>query len=147
MITGRAYNEIKVGDEFRSAMTMTETHLVIGGGLFGDINPLHVNQQFAAQSRFGGRIAHGFLTSAFMAAPLGHVFYETAIAYVEHNCRFIAPVRPGDTLNTVWTIVGMEDRPKHDGGLVHLEGHCRNQDGVEVAQARAQFLVANATSG
>jgi acyl dehydratase len=144
MIIGRGYNEIKVGDSFKSAMTMTETHLVLGGGLFGDINPLHVNQQYAAGSRFGGRIAHGFLTSAFMAAPLGHVFYETAIAYVEHTCRFTAPVRPGDTLSTVWTITGMEDKPKHEGGLVRLEGRCTNQDSVEVAQARAEFLVRNA---
>lgn len=143
MITGRGYNEIRIGDEFPSAMTMTETHLVIGGGLFGDINPLHVNQQFAENGPFGGRIAHGFLTSAFMAAPLGHVFYETAVAYVEHTCRFTAPVRPGDTLNTVWKIVAMEDRPKHHGGLVHLEGVCRNQNGIRVAEAKAQFLVRN----
>lgn len=144
MIVGRSYNEIKVGDRFTSAMTMTETHLVLGGGLFGDINPLHVNQQFAEGSRFGGRIAHGFLTSAFMAAPLGHVFYETAIAYVEHTCRFTAPVRPGDTLTTTWTITGMDDKPKHQGGLVRLEGTCTNQHGIEVAQAKAEFLVRNA---
>lgn len=143
MIVGRGYDEITIGDEFPSAMTMTETHLVIGGGLFGDINPLHVNQQYAEQSPFGGRIAHGFLTSAFMAAPLGHVFYDTAVAYVEHTCRFKAPVRPGDTLNTVWKIVAMEDRPKHQGGLVHLEGRCVNQSGGVVAEAKAQFLVRN----
>lgn len=141
MITGRGFNEIRIGDQFPSAMTMTETHLVIGGGLFGDLNPLHLNQQFAEQGPFGGRIAHGFLTSAFMAAPLGHVFYETAVAYVEHTCKFKAPVRPGDTLNTVWTIVGMEERAKHQGGLVHLEGVCTNQSGVTVAEARAQFIV------
>jgi acyl dehydratase len=147
MIVGKAYDEVAVGDEFTSAMTMTETHLVLGGGLFGDINPLHVNRQYADGQRYGGRIAHGFLTSAFMAAPLGHVFYETAIAYVEHTCRFTAPVRPGDTLHTVWRIEAKEDKPRHKGGLLHLAGSCTNQDGIQVAVAKAQFLTANRQAG
>lgn len=44
-------------------------------------------------------------------------FHSTAIGYLEHNCRFLAPVRPGDTLKTTWTIVERLDKPKHDGGI------------------------------
>src|SRR5690606_31802954 len=103
-----------------NSWTMTETHLVLGAGLFNDFNPLHVNHQFAANSRFGGRIAHGYLTSNAMAALLGMVFHGTAVAYVEHTIRFTHPVRPGDTLTIRWVVSGLEAKPKINGGLVVL---------------------------
>ncbi|MGE4648185.1 MAG: MaoC/PaaZ C-terminal domain-containing protein, partial [Arenicellales bacterium] len=56
---GRAYNQVAVGDEFDYVLTITETHLVNAAGLFGDFNPLHVDENFSSQSRFGGRILHG----------------------------------------------------------------------------------------
>ena len=48
-----------------------------------------------------------------MGAPLGMYFHGTAIGFVEHHVRFLAPVRPGDTLTTTWTIVDTRDKPKH----------------------------------
>ncbi|MCZ7654179.1 MAG: MaoC/PaaZ C-terminal domain-containing protein [Rhodocyclaceae bacterium] len=68
---------------FQSAMTMTETHIVMGAGLFGDFNRLHVDEPFAGESRYGGRIAHGYLTSSLIAASYGMVFHGTAIAYLD----------------------------------------------------------------
>ena len=106
MHPGRGYNELKVGDVFESTMTLTETHIVLGAGLFGDFNPLHVNESYGKETRFGGRIAHGYLTSNVMAAPMGMILYGTAIAYVEHNIKFTAPVRAGDTLTVAWTVSG-----------------------------------------
>jgi acyl dehydratase len=143
LIVGRGFDEVETGDRFEYAMTITETHLVLGAGLFGDINPLHVNQAFAADSRFGGRIAHGYITSSLMAAALGMLFHSTAVAYLEHGCRFIAPVHAGDTLTAVWTLVRKEPKPTHGGGVVHFEGICVNQDGTQVAEARGSMLVRN----
>jgi acyl dehydratase len=143
MFPGRGYDEIKPGDKFATTMTLTETHIILGAGLFGDFNPLHINQTFAEKSRFGTRIAHGYLTTSFMAAQLGMVFHGTAIAYLEHTSRFTAPVRPGDTLTIEWTISAREDKPRHDGGMVTLTGLCSNQDGTTVAEADAKMLVAN----
>lgn len=143
MFPGRAFNELKIGEAFESAMTLTETHIVLGAGLFGDFNPLHVNQPFAAKSRFGGRIAHGYLTSNAMAAPLGMIFYDTVVAYVEHGIRFIAPVRAGDTLSVKWTVTALDPKPKHSGGMVTLAGTCTNQDNIKVAEADAKLLVQN----
>lgn len=143
MYSGRGYNEVTPGEEYRHVMTMTETHIVIGAGLFGDFNPLHVNQEFAQASRYEGRIAHGYLTSSYMAAALGMLFHGTAIAYLEHTCRFTAPVMAGDTLSIVWRIIGKDDKPRHNGGVVSLAGRCTNQNGTEVANAEAKMLVAN----
>lgn len=137
---GRSFDELKIGDQFETRQTLTETHIVLGAGLFGDFNPLHVDQSFAAASRFKGRIAHGYLTSNAMAAPLGMLFHGTAIAYVEHLIRFLHPVRAGDTLAVRWVVTALDAKPRHGGGLVTLAGRCINQDGIEVASAEAKML-------
>lgn len=141
---GKGYNQLQSGDTFRNTWTLTETHIVLGAGLFNDFNPLHVNEPFAAQSRFKGRIAHGYLTSNAMAALLGMVFHTTAIAYLEHHVYFTHPVRAGDTLTIAWSVIALEPKPKADGGVVTLRGTCVNQDGIEAANAEAKMLVHDA---
>ena len=142
--SGVRYDDARVGDAFASTMTVTETHLVLGAGLFGDFNPHHVSETYARGQRYGGRILHGIVTSAIMGAPLGMIFHGTAIGFVEHHVRFLAPVRPGDTLTTTWTVVDKHDKPKHAGGVVVLRGEARNQDGVVVASAESKMLAGNA---
>ncbi len=139
--SGHWYDEVRVGDSFSRSITITDTHLVLGAGLIGDFNPHHVNDEYAKGSRFGTRILHGTITSALMGAPVGMYFHGTAIAYLEHAARFKAPVRAGDTLTTKWTVVDMQDKSKHGGGVVVLEALCRNQHGVVVAEARGKMLV------
>lgn len=114
---------------------------MLGAGLFGDFNPLHVDQEFARASRFGGRILHGPFTSALVSAPVGMYFSGTAIAYLEHACRFLAPVKPGDTLATEWTVVEKLDKPKHRGGICVLRGAAANQRGETVLEADGKILV------
>jgi acyl dehydratase len=60
--SGRAYDEVAVGDSFSRSITITDTHLVLGAGLIGDFNPHHVNEEYAKSSRFGTRILHGLIT-------------------------------------------------------------------------------------
>ena len=139
---GRAYDEVSVGDEFDYVLTITEAHLVTAAGLFGDFNPLHVDETFARQSRFGGRILHGPFTSAFVAAPVGIYFSGTAIAYLEHDCRFLAPVKPGDTLRACWKVADKSDKPKFEGGVIALSCSCTNQQDTEVASASGKIMVA-----
>ena len=143
LFPGKAFDEIEVGDTFGSALTVTETHLVLAAGLFGDFNPLHVNEVHGRRSRFGSRILHGPFSSALVSAPVGMYFGGTAIAYLEHACRFKAPVRPGDTLTTTWTIVEKLEKPKHRGGIAVLRGVCRNQNDEVVVEADGKILVMN----
>jgi acyl dehydratase len=143
MFPGKAFNQTKIGEAFSTSLTVTEAHLVLAAGLFGDFNPLHVDDTHASRSRLGGRVLHGPFTSALISAPAGMYFHGTAIAYLEHNCRFKAPVRPGDTLKTTWKIVQRIEKPKHDGGILVLEARCENQHGDLVAEADGKMLVAN----
>jgi acyl dehydratase len=141
--SGAWYDEVSVGDHFARTLTVTETHLVLGAGLIGDFNPHHVDETYAQGSRFGTRILHGMLTSAIMGAPVGMHFHGTALAYLEHNTRFTAPVRAGDTLTTTWTVSELLPKPKQGGGIVVLRGVAMNQEGVVVAEALGKILVAD----
>jgi acyl dehydratase len=68
-------------------------------------------------------------------------FYATAIAYLEHNCRFLLPVRPGDTLTSTWKITDKIAKPRLEAGITVLSGEGRNQHGDLVAQADGKVLV------
>jgi 3-hydroxybutyryl-CoA dehydratase len=139
---GKWYDEVAVGDSFGDSLTVTETHLVLAAGMFGDFNPLHVDEEFSKRSRFGTRILHGPFTSALVSTPVGMYFAGTAIAYMEHTCRFTAPVRPGDTISTRWTVLEKLDKPKHKGGIVVMRGEARNQKGEIAVEAEGKILVA-----
>jgi acyl dehydratase len=138
---GRWFDELTVGDTFSRSVTITDTHLVMSAGLLGDFNPLHVDEAFARKSRFGGRILHGMMTSAIMGGPVGMHFHGTAVAYLEHNARFLAPVRPGDTLAIAWTIDALIPKPRHGAGIVEMTGSATNQDGVVTTQATGKIMV------
>jgi 3-hydroxybutyryl-CoA dehydratase len=141
MFQGKWYDEVRVGETFGTSVTVTEAHLVLGAGLFGDFNPLHVDEEFAKRSIFGTRILHGPFTSALVSAPVGMFFSGTAVAYLEHGCRFKAPVKPGDTLKTEWRVVEKLDKPKHKGGIFVLRGNATNQNGETVIEAEGKILV------
>ena len=143
MFQGKWYDEVALGERFGTSVTVTETHLVLGAGMFGDFNPLHVDEQFAARSRFGTRILHGPFTAALVSAPVGMYFARTAIAYLEHHCRFTAPVRPGDTLTTEWTVTAKLDKPKHRRGIVVMQGRANNQHGETAVEAEGKILVSS----
>ncbi len=139
--SGRWFDDVVLGEAFSSALTITETHLVLAASLLGDFNPLHVDEEFARKSRYGGRILHGMMTSAFMGSPVGMRFHGTAIGYLEHNARFLAPVRPGDTLTIAWKVIGLVPKPRHRGGVVELAGEATNQHGTLAAQASGKIMV------
>jgi acyl dehydratase len=142
-IRGHWLEDLAAGHAFTSSLTVTETHLVTGAGLIGDFNPLHVDDAFARASRYGSRILHGVVTGALMGGPIGMIFHGTAIAYLEHATRFLAPVRIGDTIATTWTVTGIVPKPAHGCGIVSLAARAVNQDGVAVAEGNGKVMVAS----
>ena len=87
MFQGKWYDEIALGERFGTGVTVTEAHLVLGSGMFGDFNPLHVNEEFSKASMFGTRILHGPFTSALVAAM-------SRCTRCEPSTRKAAPSRP-----------------------------------------------------
>ncbi len=125
---GKWYDEVNVGE------------------MFGDFNPLHVDEEFSKKSMFGGRILHGPFTSALVASPVGIYFAGTAIACLEHSCRFKAPVRAGDTIATRWTVTAKSDKPRYKGGIIELAGQATNQRNELAVECEGKILVASKAS-
>ena len=140
---GRRFSEFLIGQTFGATFAVTPEHLDRGAELIGDFNPLHVDEEFARRTPFGGRILHGVLTSALMSAPFGNLVAGTALGYLEHNTRFLAPVRPGDRLTIEWTVTELVAKPHRSGGIVVAECRAVNQDGTVVASATGKMLVSD----
>jgi 3-hydroxybutyryl-CoA dehydratase len=87
----------------------------------GDGNPLHTDPQFAAQTMFGGTIAHGMLILAYLSEMMTAAFGQTWLAGGRLKVRFKAPARPGDTVSAVGHVVRAE------GGRTVCAVECRNQ--------------------
>ncbi|MCH8030184.1 MAG: dehydratase [Candidatus Dadabacteria bacterium] len=142
---GKAFNELKTGDTFQEALTITEAHLSHAAGLFNDYNALHTDEPNMQRSRFGKRIAHGALTFGLMVGVYSKVFYDTDISTVEASISFTAPIYINDTITFRWEVSELEPKPKLDGGLVTLRGEAINQDGTVTAKTSAKLLVGNDT--
>ena len=95
---GYFIEDLKVGQRETFAKTVTEADIVLYAGISGDTNPMHLNEEYASQTMFKGRIAHGMLTAGFISAVLGARMPGPGALYLSQTLRFKAPVRPGDTV-------------------------------------------------
>ena len=75
------------------AKTVTDADVVLFAGISGDVNPVHLNQEFADRTMFRGRIAHGMLTASFISTVIGTKLPGPGCIYVSQNLKFKAPVR------------------------------------------------------
>lgn len=141
---GPTYEQVEPGYAFSDSLTVTETHIVLAAGLFGDFAPLHVDEEFAKATPFGTRIAHGTLTTGIMAGVLSGHFKGTAIGYLEQNVSFRAPVFPGDTVVSEWTVQDVVAKPKLGGGIVSFAIACTNQDGTVILDGSAKAIIRGA---
>ena len=101
---GYFIEDLTVGMSASYAKTITEADIVIFAGISGDNNPLHLNEEFAKESIFKGRIAHGMLTAVFISTVLGTKLPGPGCVYMNQEVKFRAPVRPGETVTTTVTI-------------------------------------------
>lgn len=137
MAQGKYFEEFEVGQEYTSpGRTITETDVVMFAGLSGDYNELHTNAQFAAETPFGQRIAHGLLGLAVASGLGGRIgFIEgTAIAFMGLEWKFKAPIFMGDTVRLRAAVARTRAMRAAGGGMVILDVELLNQD-EKVTQA------------
>lgn len=104
---GYFFEDLKVGQTSLYARTVTEADIVLFAGISGDTNPVHINELFASNTMFSGRIAHGMLTASFISTVIGTRLPGPGAIYVSQSLRFKAPVRVGDTIEARATIVDL----------------------------------------
>ena len=105
---GYDIEDLKVGMSASFAKTITEADIVLFAGVSGDNNAVHTNEEFAATTSFGGRIAHGFLTASVISAAVANRLPGPGTVYLEQQLRFRAPVRPGDTVHATVTVKAVD---------------------------------------
>lgn len=86
------------------AKTVTEADIILFSGVSTDVNPVHLDEEWASTTLFKGRIAHGMLSAGFISAVLANRLPGPGTIYLGQTLKFKAPVRPGDTVRTVCTV-------------------------------------------
>lgn len=105
---GHDIEDLHVGMSASFAKTITEADIVLFAGVSGDNNAVHTNEEFAATTSFGGRIAHGFLTASVISAAVANRLPGPGTVYLGQKLRFCAPVRPGDTVHAIVTVKSVD---------------------------------------
>ncbi len=103
-LAGYSIEDLSVGMTALFAKTVTEADIVLFAGISGDINPVHLNHEFATETMFEGRIAHGMLTASFISTVIGTKLPGPGAIYLKQSLNFRAPVRAGDTVRARATI-------------------------------------------
>ena len=133
MVKGKTIDELKVGDSAQISKIITETDINDFAKVTGDFNPLHLDQAYAENTFFKGRIAHGLLSVGLLSSILGNILPGHGTIYLSHEIKFLAPVRIGDTITAkveVLELVPEKNRAK-------FRTTCMNQDGKIVVDGIA----------
>jgi 3-hydroxybutyryl-CoA dehydratase len=144
-----SFDDIQEGRTVQTAgRTITEADIVNFAGISGDFNPLHTDELWVRENTdFRGRIAHGILALAISGGLRSEVDEWDVLAYLECTRRFVAPVFPGDTIRTHYTVTETRaSRSRPDRGIVVVAVELHNQDGEVVQSGQDTYLVARPPS-
>jgi acyl dehydratase len=101
-----------VGQRAQRSRTVRERDIALFTEISGDRNPIHYDAELAARSRFGGIVVQGGITSALLNALVAEDLPGPGTVFLELNLRFLAPVRPGDTITAEAEVIGVRtDKP------------------------------------
>lgn len=127
---------LKPGDQASRTTTISDEMIRAFADLTGDHNPVHLDDAYAAGTRFGRRIAHGMIAAGLISATLANDLPGPGTVYLSQALQFRAPVYPGDTITTTVEVKNVRpDRP-----IVTLGTVCKNQDNVVVLEGEAVVL-------
>ncbi len=122
-MSGFSINEIKMGMKRSFSKTITESDLFAFAGITGDMNPVHMNSEYAKTTRFGERIAHGMLTASFFSTIVGMCLTGADAIYLGQNLEFRLPVKIGDTI----TATGEVTKIVPEKRIIHVYMTATNQ--------------------
>lgn len=106
---GYYYEDLTVGQTAVYSRTVTEADIANFAAVSGDINPVHLSDQFGKAGMFEGRIAHGMLSASFISAVIANKLPGPGAIYMGQTLKFMAPVRAGETVNTRLTVRELND--------------------------------------
>ncbi|WP_137176475.1 MaoC family dehydratase [Roseomonas sp. AR75] len=143
-MTGHYWEDFEPGRRFPTyGRTITEGDLSFFCAFVGYHVPLFIDEHAARKTRFGGRIVPSGMIMAISTAMTESLYRDTMLGQLSiENGRFLAPVRPGDTIRTEVEVVSRRESKDATRGIVVFRDHVTNQDGVEVFSVDKATLVA-----
>lgn len=135
-MNGLTIQQLSEGQSASTTKTISESDVYLFAGITGDLNPAHTNAVIAAQTMFGGRIAHGILTAGLISAVIGMQLPGPGTIYVGQDLKFLAPVHIGDTITATATIKELNVEKNR----AVLDTVCVNQDGKTVISGQAKVM-------
>ena len=136
LIENRTYDEIEVGESAALERTLSWPDIELFAVMSGDVNPAHVDEDYARSDRFHGIVAHGMWGASLISALLGTRLPGPGAIYLGQTLRFRHPITIGDTI-TVSVTVTAKDEAHH---FVTLDCRCVNQRDETVIDGTAQVL-------
>ncbi|WP_375209338.1 bifunctional enoyl-CoA hydratase/phosphate acetyltransferase [Hyphomonas jannaschiana] len=135
-LENRTFDQISVGETASLERRVTENDIELFALVSGDVNPAHLDAEFAAKDIFGKPVAHGMWTASLVSAVLGTTLPGPGCIYLGQTIAFTKPVFPGDTVTATVTALEKQDKKR----LVRLETVCTNQDGDTVLKGEATVI-------
>ena len=142
---GLYFEDFEVGQRFFSVgRTITEGDIVAFAGLSGDYNQIHTDAQFASNTPYGQRIAHGLLVTSIASGLIAQsgLIEGTVLAFREiNNWKFATPTYIGDTVHVETEITGIKALRRLGGGSVEIALSVRNQNSEVVMKGSWTVLI------
>ena len=130
---GKTIAELRVGDTAEFSKTISESDIYTYAGITGDLNPAHIDEEYAKKTFFKARIAHGMLLAGFISAVVGTKLPGPGTIYVKQELNFLAPVHIGDTI----TARAEVSEIAKENNRVRMHTVCVNQNGDAVLSGEA----------
>ncbi|SDG62555.1 MaoC family dehydratase [Sulfitobacter delicatus] len=131
--------DIEIGMTRHLRKVVTDTDIEMFAQVSTDHNPVHLDDDYARDTIFEGRIAHGMLTAGLISAVIGEQLPGHGTIYLGQSLRFLAPVRPGDMVLAEVTVTDMDIRKRR----VKMDCRC-SVDGKAVLEGEATVLAPSA---
>lgn len=130
------FDELEIGQTAKYSKTLTEDSLILFAAVSGDVNPVHLDAEFASTSLFRERIAHGMYTGGLISAALAMKLPGPGTIYLGQNLKFERPVKLGDVITVHLTVL----EKIVDKNFVTLDTTAVNQRGKTVVSGTATVM-------
>jgi 3-hydroxybutyryl-CoA dehydratase len=131
--------DLEVGMSQELSKEVTDRDIELFAQVSTDRNPVHLDDAYAMDTIFGGRIAHGMLTAGLISAVIGEQLPGHGSVYLGQSLKFLAPVRPGDVVRAIVTVTAIDYGKRR----VTLDTACE-VDGKPVLRGEATVLAPSA---
>ncbi len=134
-IENKTFDELQIGESAQIERTLTGDDIALFAAMSGDVNPAHMDEEFAKDDMFHKVIGHGMWGGALISAVLGTILPGPGSIYVTQSLQFLRPVGIGDRITITVSVA-----EKHANGRVILDCVCSNQNSKAVISGKAEVI-------